>query len=113
MKSWMAVTAAGLLNAGLMLGVSTAAWADCIQGREGTIYSCGGSPQWNFETGKWTCVSANGQTVSGEKVDCPKGGGGRDAGADDDLLEPLVPGRGRHAGPIMPGDPRHKIQQPK
>ena len=103
--------ARNFLAATLALGISAVAHANCIQGANGATYTCGGSPAWNFETGKWTCVNpATGQTVSGEKVDCDRSRG-RDAGTDDDLLEPLVPpGKGR---PIQPGDPRKRIEQPK
>jgi len=90
------------------------AQAECIQGKDGTIYSCGGSPRWNFETGTWNCTnSANGQTVSGERTDCsPRGrDGGVDAG-NDDLLEPLVDERGKRRV-IPPGDPRRKHEQPR
>lgn len=103
------------LAIGTVLSMSGVALAECVQDSNGTIYSCGGSPQWNFETGKWTCTnSVNGQTVSGDTLGCTRGGGGRDAGADDDLLEPLVTDGGKpKKGPIPPGDPRKKIQQPK
>lgn len=103
------VIARNFLGVTLALGIPALAQANCIQGTNGTTYSCGGSPAWNFETGKWTCVNpATGQTVSGERVDCDRS---RDAGTDDDLLEPLVPGgKGR---PVQPGDPRKRIEQPK
>jgi hypothetical protein len=111
MKKWIASTSASVLTISLMFIASAAARAECIQGSDGRTYSCGGSPRWNFETGKWTCTnSANGETVSGDKADC---GGGRDAGIDDDLLEPLVDDRKPRKGPIKPGDPRKRREIPK
>lgn len=109
MRKWIVSLSASALTVGLTLGMSTAAWAECVQDSNGTIYNCGGSPEWNFETGKWTCVAANGQTVSGDKSTCTPGGG-PDAGTDD-LLEPLVP-RGKNRA-IPPGDRRKRMEQPK
>lgn len=110
MKKWKVWSMA----VGLMSCTGTAAWADCIQGSNGTIYTCGGTSQWNFETGKWTCTnSATGQTVAGERTDCQRGGGGRDAGVDDDLLEPLVDDGKPRKRPIRPGDPRKRHEVPK
>lgn len=113
MKKWTGNISAGVIVVGVMLA-STAARAECIEGSDGAIYSCGGSPRWNFETGKWTCTnSANGETVAGDKADC-QSGGGPDAGVDDDLLEPLVDDRRRPGkGPVMPGDPRKRREVPK
>lgn len=88
--------------------------AECLQGKDGTIYSCGGSPRWNFEIGAWNCTnSANGQTVSGERADCGprRRDGGVDAGGDD-LLEPWVDERGKRRA-IPPADPRKKREQPR
>lgn len=104
-----------LASAIWLWSLAIAAQAECLQGKDGTIYSCGGSPRWNFETGTWNCTnSANGQVVSGERADCaPRGrDGGVDAGGDDDLLEPLVDQRGKRRA-IPPGDPRKKHEQPR
>jgi hypothetical protein len=109
MKTWKV----WIMTIGLICFPGTAAWTDCIQGSDGTVYSYGGASQWNFETGRWTCTnSANGQTVSGERTDCQRGGG-PDAGVDDDLLEPLVGDRKPRKGPIKPGDPRKRHEVPK
>ena len=104
--------AKNILVTSLTFGVVTVAQANCIQGSDGAIYSCGGSPAWDFETGRWTCVNPqNGKKVAGERVECDRTRG-RDAGTEDDLLEPLVPDqKGRRA--IPPGDPRQRRDQPK
>jgi hypothetical protein len=101
-----------IVAAGVLLSAGTPAWADCIQGTDGKTYVCGGTSQWNFESGKWTCRnSANGQEVSGERTECQRGGGLPDAGVDDDLLEPLVDNKRKR--PIRPGDPRKRHEVPK
>ena len=100
-----------LISALWVWSLAMAAQAECLQGKDGTVYNCGGNSQWNFESGTWTCTnSANGQTVSGQRTEC-SAAGGPDAGTDDELLEPLVNERGKR--PIRPGDPRKKHEQPK